>query len=318
MLTLPNYAVITPVKDEAIHFQRTAEALLAQTHRPLQWVVVDDGSSDGTFELAAAYALSHEWISVLRTPGTQRRERGAPIVRAFKQGLASLECRPEFVVKLDGDLFFDRSYFAWVASVFAVDAQAGVVGGIVCVPSHGSWAVERMNVRTVHGAIKSYRYACLEDIGGLDESMGWDGIDEYAARARGWKVHVLTEMRVLHYKPRGSAQPWYQARWEEGRGARYMGYRARAIILRVAYRMIVERPPVLGGLVLGAGFCWYTLQRSAQADPAARHLLGTEQAGLMRRRVCASTSVNSLPGGGPAYWLTGAEPRLPDSVSFSS
>lgn len=315
MSDLPSYAVITPVKDEARHFERTAEALLAQTHRPLQWVVVDDGSTDRTFDIASGYAVKHDWITVIRSRASGRRERGAPIVRAFNQGLASLKTRSDFVVKLDGDLFFPSHYFAWVAATFNVDPRAGVVGGIVFINQGDEWVNERMNRRTVHGAIKSYRYDCLDDIGGLHESMGWDGIDEFGARARGWNVHVLSELDVLHYKTRGSAQPWLRARWEEGRGAHYMGYRASAVILRVGYRMLVEHPPIVGGIVLGLGFCWYSLIRAPQAEPIARQQLRAEQRGILLRRLGRGRRPSSsLPDGGPAYWLTGAEPALPEGV----
>ena len=313
MRNLPDYAVISPVRDEARDLERTAEALLAQTHRPLQWVIVDDGSTDRTFEIASSYAAKHDWITVMRSRGSGRRERGAPIVRAFKQGLASLMVRPEFVVKLDGDLFFSPHYFAWVASVFMVDARAGVVGGIVFVNENGEWVYDRVSRRTVHGAIKSYRYACLEDIGGLQESMGWDGIDEFGARARGWNVHVLSELSVLHYKKRGSAQPWLRARWEEGRGAHYMGYRVSALAARAGYRMLVEDPRVLGGMVLAAGFCWYSLIRAPQADDQARTQLQAEQRGGLWRRLRSDKDTGPrLPAGGPAYWLTGATLALPE------
>ncbi|HEY2537787.1 MAG TPA: glycosyltransferase family A protein [Solirubrobacteraceae bacterium] len=308
----PSYAVITPVKDEAEHFERTAQALVAQTHRPLQWVVVDDGSTDRTFDIASAYAAEHDWITVIRSRASGRRERGAPIVRAFNRGLASLQVRPDFVVKLDGDLFLPSHYFAWVAAAFEVDPRAGVVGGIVFVNQNGEWVYDRVTRRMVHGAIKSYRYDCLDDIGGLHESMGWDGIDEFGARARDWNVHVLTELAVLHYKTRGSAQPWLRARWEEGQSAHYMGYRLSAAARRAGYRMLVEHPPVLGGIVLALGFCWYSLIGAPQADPRARRQLRAEQRGILLRRPGQSrTPASRLAERGPAYWLTGAELSLP-------
>src|SRR5665213_1550792 len=319
MSELPSYAVITPVKDEARHFERTAEALLTQTHRPLQWVVVDDGSSDGTFDIASRYAVKHNWITVIRSRASGRRERGAPIVRAFNQGLTSLKTRPDFVVKLDGDLFFPAHYFAWVAATFNIDVRAGVVGGTVFINQDDEWVYDQMNHRTVHGAIKSYKYDCLDDIGGLHESMGWDGIDEFGARARGWNVHVLSELHVLHYKTRGSAQPWLRARWEEGRGTHYMGYRVSAMVRRTGYRMLVEHPPILGGIVLAMGFCWRSFIRAPQAEPRARQQLRAEQRGLLFQRPATDRSPRSrLLDRGPAYWLTGAEPALPDGGPAAS
>jgi glycosyltransferase involved in cell wall biosynthesis len=294
--------VISPVKDEAAHLARTVEAMLVQTHRPKQWVIVDDGSSDKSFEIASRYAAEHDWITAIQTKSSARRERGAPIVRAFNCGLETLGSNTEFVVKLDGDLFFPSHYFAWVAATFAAAPRAGVVGGVVLINSDGEWVGERMDRRTVHGAIKSYRLECLAQIGGLSESMGWDGIDEYAARARGWDVHVLSELHVLHYKQRGSAQPWARARWEEGRGAHFMGYRWRAVALRAGYRMLVERPPLLSGIVLGLGYCAGAIRRGPQADPVARAQLRREQRGILRARFRRRRGGPLLPGGGPAYW----------------
>ncbi len=194
-----------------------------------------------------------------------------------------------------------------------------MVGGIVFINQDGKWVYDQVSRRTVHGAIKAYRYDCLDDIGGLHESMGWDGIDEFGARARGWNVHVLSELSVLHYKTRGSAQHWFRARWEEGRGAHYMGYRIGALARRAGYRMLVEHPPILGGIVLAAGFCWYGLTGVPQAEPRAREQLRAEQRGILLRHLGSGRSAQSLlPDGGPAYWLTGAEPLLPDNCPAAS
>jgi poly-beta-1,6-N-acetyl-D-glucosamine synthase len=295
---------VTPVRDEVEHFTRTAESLVAQTHRPAQWIVVDDGSTDGTRAIADLYAARHEWIRVVDAGRSHRRARGAPIVRAFHAGLAQLERPPEIVVKLDADLYLPPHYFAWVAAVFMREPRAGVVGGVAYVHVDGRWRQDGP-ANNVNGVAKSYRSACLDDFGGLQEAMGWDGIDEYAARARGWRVHVLTELQILHFRPRGSKQPWYRARWEEGRGNHFMGYLWPWLIVRVAYRMVAERPPLLGGLVLLLGFAAARLAGAPQVpDPAAREELRREQRARLHALARGSTEVPrpQLPDGGPAFW----------------
>jgi hypothetical protein len=306
---LPTYAVVTPVRDEIEHFARTAESIVAQTHRPQQWVIVDDGSTDGTREVAERYAAAHEWIDVIAAEGSHERARGAPIVRAFERGRSVLREQHDVVVKLDGDLFLPAHYFQWVAETFERDPRAGIVGGVALIPEDGRWVPERGNLLNVNGVAKAYRVACLEDIGGLRASMGWDGIDEYGARARGWHIRVLTELTMLHYRPRGSKQKALKARWEEGRGNAFMGYLPSWLFLRAMYRAVVEKPPILGGLVLFAGYLWARLRRLPQIDdPAARAELRAEQrarmAGMFRGRG-AQPALERADGGGPAYWATG-------------
>lgn len=311
--SLPSYALVTPVRDEAEYFARTAESVLAQTHRPQQWAIVDDGSTDGTREVAQGYADAHDWITLLDSPGHDHvRARGAPIVRAFNRGRGALRARPDITVKLDGDLFLPSHYFEWVAHTFAEAPRAGIVGGTVLIPGATGWVPDGRNVHNVNGVAKAYRTSCLEDIGGLPESMGWDGIDEYAARARGWKVMVLTELTLLHYRPRGSKQPWYRARWEEGRGNHFMGYRWQFLLVRAGYRMLVERPPVLGGLALAAGYVYAAATGGAQiADAGARAALREEQRTRLRRMLIGRRDVPRPPlsSSGPAYSATGCARR---------
>jgi len=213
-------------------------------------------------------------------------------------------------VKLDGDLYLPPHYFAWVAEVFARMPTAGVVGGIGLVWDGAAWVPEKAALHNVVGYCKAYRTDCLDDIGGLQSSMGWDGIDEYSARARGWSVHVLTELSILHFKQRGSAQKWWRARWEEGVGNAFMGYRPDFVMLRAIYRGLVETPPVLGGLVLLAGFVWARLAQKPQVpDLEARAVLRNEQRSRIRglvRGARAPSLIPRLSGGGPAFWMDGS------------
>ena len=99
---------------------------------------------------------------------------------------------------------------------------------------------------------------------------------------------MLNELTILHYDKRGAKQPWWKARFEEGIGAHHMDYRSDFLMMRVGYRMVFEHPPLLGGLVLGAGYAWGRLRRLPQVDDL-RHVrrCGTSSAAGCGSRAAA-------------------------------
>ena len=107
-----SYTVITPARDEAENLPRLAAGLAAQTVLPAAWVIVDNGSTDGTLELASELAREHSWVTVLTIEVEDTPTRAGPTVQAFQLGLASLGPRPDIVVKLDADVSFSPDYFA--------------------------------------------------------------------------------------------------------------------------------------------------------------------------------------------------------------
>jgi hypothetical protein len=88
---------------------------------------------------------------------------------------------------------------------------------------------------------------------------------------------------------------------EEGRGARYMGYLPSFVLVRAGYRMLVERPPMLGGLALLAGWTLATLRGTPVVDdPLAVAALRDEQRGRLRRLRSGGTVEPDRAGALPA------------------
>src|SRR5467141_784957 len=102
-----SYVLITPARNEEKFIELTIESVVAQTVRPLKWVIVSDGSTDGTDEIVRKYAADHSWIELVRMP--ERRERHfAGKVLAFNAGYARLRgLKYEVIASLDADVSFD-------------------------------------------------------------------------------------------------------------------------------------------------------------------------------------------------------------------
>ena len=58
----PRYIVISPVRNESQYLEKTIRSLWDQTIRPVQWILVNDGSSDRTDEIIEHWASKHPWI----------------------------------------------------------------------------------------------------------------------------------------------------------------------------------------------------------------------------------------------------------------
>jgi poly-beta-1,6-N-acetyl-D-glucosamine synthase len=245
-----SYAVITPVRDELGNLPRLGDCLAAQTTPPVVWVIVDDGSTDGTFELATALAQKHGWVQVVSSAGAAV-QRGAPVVRAFHIGVAELEPPPDVVVKLDADISLEPEHFELLLREFAQDPRLGIASG-TCYEKRadGVWRQRHGTGPGVWGACRGYRRECLRDVLPLDERMGWDTLDLVRANVRGWRTRVLSELPFRHHRAEGERDGYrFRTARVQGEAAYYMGYRFSYLLVRTCYRAL--RNPAAIGLLSG-------------------------------------------------------------------
>src|SRR5271156_1424691 len=79
------YVLITPARDEARFIEETIKSVVAQTVLPLKWVIVSDGSTDGTDDIVKRYIPEYPWIELLRMPERQERNFAGKVL-AFNAG----------------------------------------------------------------------------------------------------------------------------------------------------------------------------------------------------------------------------------------
>jgi glycosyltransferase involved in cell wall biosynthesis len=195
------YVIITPAHNEESYIQFTIESVIKQNILPEQWIIVDDGSTDGTEAIIRSYKDKFPWIKLVTNPTFgDKPEGGGKIVRAFYFGFNTLDISDyEFIVKLDADLSLPNSYFEEVCKTFATDPTVGMCGGFLTEYSEGKWKKASSAKYHLQGAIKAYRKKCFDQIGGIPISLTWDGIDEMKAMSLGWKVEILN-LEVKHHR----------------------------------------------------------------------------------------------------------------------
>jgi glycosyltransferase involved in cell wall biosynthesis len=247
------YALITPARNEAANLERLAPCVVAQTVTPEAWVIVDDGSDDGTAALAAALATRHPWIHVMPAPtadGTlvDGRRQGRDVI-AFHAGLASLGAIPDFVVKLDADVSFAPDFFARMLGEFDADPRLGVAGGTCYEQENGRWLEYRVTGDHVRGATRAYRWECLQDVSPLEQRIGWEAVDEARAALNGWHTRTLPDLGFYHHRRLGGRDGARRAWVAQGHLAHYLGYRVSFMLLKLLWRL--RREPAAVAMLWG-------------------------------------------------------------------
>jgi glycosyltransferase involved in cell wall biosynthesis len=264
------YALITPARNEADLIENTIKSVVAQTVRPVRWIIVSDGSTDGTDEIVKRYAAVHPWIELLRLP--ERRDRQfAAKAHAFNAGYAHLIESTTFdlIGNLDADITFDPGYYAFLLSKFAEHPRLGVTGTPFVEdfdrPNAHTYDHANANLNHVSGAVQLFRRACFEQVGGYVPVKGGaiDWIAVTTARMKGWETRTFIEKVCFHHRKLGTgsgANGQLRMRFHYGKKAYYVGGHPAWEISRGLFAMR-RKPLVLGGLYFIVGYLYAALAR---------------------------------------------------------
>jgi biofilm PGA synthesis N-glycosyltransferase PgaC len=288
--------LISPVRDEADHIERVANALAAQTRPPDHWIVADDGSRDATPELLRRLAGEIAFLRVLEVPpGLRASVRDglalASEARAFNWALARADDGGfTHVGKLDGDIELRPAYLEGLLAKFAADPRLGVAGGVLLERRRGAWRPTRVPLDHVRGAVKVYTRECLAAIGGVEERLGWDTIDETYARMRGFETRSFPDLEALHHRPVGTAAGAVRGRARHGRCA-YVAHQPLSWVVLRAAKVGASKPVGLSGAAFLGGYlrAWAGPERPVE-DEAFRRFVRGELRDRLAVRSLSSTA----------------------------
>lgn len=285
---MTRYVIITPVRDEERYIEATIECVRCQTILPLEWVIVDDGSTDRTGEILDRVALQFPWIRVVHRANRGFRKSGGGVMEAFYDGYKTLQCKDwDFIVKLDGDLSFAPEYFEKCFEYFGRDSQLGIGGGEIHHEIAGQLKIEANPRFHVRGATKIYKRACWEAIGGLWPAPGWDTIDEVKANMLGWKTYAFADLPLFHHRFTGSEEGLFRDRVKHGVACYVSGYHPLYVAASCLSRL-TQRPYVIGSLGIMYGFLKAHVTRPARLED--RSYLAYIR-GQQLRRLCGMQTI---------------------------
>ncbi|WP_217238646.1 glycosyltransferase [Streptomyces sp. AC555_RSS877] len=217
-------SVLVPAYNEAKCIENTVRSLMESDH-PVEIIVIDDGSSDGTARI----------VENLNLPGVRVvRQLNAGKPAALNRGVAN--ARHDLVVMMDGDTVFEPSTVRELVQPFG-DPRVGAVAGNAKVGNKdtliGAWQhieyVMGFNLDrrmydvlrcmpTIPGAVGAFRRTALERVGGMsDDTLAEDTDITMAIHRDGWKVVYAENARAWTEAPESVQQLWSQRyRWSYG------------------------------------------------------------------------------------------------------
>ncbi|MES2990214.1 MAG: glycosyltransferase family A protein [Pseudomonadota bacterium] len=267
------YIVVSPTRNERDYLPLTIASMCAQSCRPRQWLLVDDGSSDGTAEIVDSAAREHPWIVAIHRRDRGFRQAGTGVVEAFYAGYQAITAPWRYIVKLDGDLSFAPDYFERCIEKLESNRQLGIVGGTCSVFKGEDLVTEFPGEPQFHvrGPTKIYRRECFEAIGGLVKAPGWDTIDQMKANMLGWKTSTLEDVPIVHHRSTGHAYGSWSNFTKNGLANYISGYLPFFMLLKCMKRAISRRFPngLLESCGLFYGFARAYMTRAPRVADAA-------------------------------------------------
>jgi len=258
------YVLVTPARNEEAFIAKTIESMIHQTHLPLKWVIVDDGSTDKTASIVSGYLPANLWIELVQMP--QRRDRSfAAKVGAFNAGYERVkDLSFEVIGNLDADISFKPDHFEFLLGRFAEDSSLGVAGTVFREEGYNSETDSFEGHKHVSGQCQLIRRQCWKDIGGYipHRAGGIDWIAVTTARMMGWKTCSFREKWFFHHRHLGTAErSAFASSFSYGEKDYYLGNHPVWELFRVAYRS-TKPPYLMDGLALGLGYCWAFVRRT--------------------------------------------------------
>ena len=268
--TSRRYIVITPCKDEGENLPDLIESMVAQTVRPVVWVIVDDGSADDTPDIVESAMKTQDWIQSIRLDSAVR-DLGLHLADVMKKGFdrAISHCRRygieyAYLGNLDGDLTLPPTFYENLMSEFEKDPELGIASGGTEHIIGDRVRYANLSVNEPSGGHMLIRKECFEECRGIPLSYSIDSVLKAKARINGWKTrrfegNVATEIRDVH-----AAEGYWRGFIYSGRSSYYLNINPLHVMARIV--MYSFRKPHYIGIAYLVGYLGSIVRREKRIN----------------------------------------------------
>jgi glycosyltransferase involved in cell wall biosynthesis len=285
-----SYILITAVHNEEKYIHYPLESVLSQTSIPLKWIIVSDGSTDGTDNILRKHEEKNSFIRYCRLEKDSKNKGFLSKVHALRYAYEMVNRENyNYIGILDGDVSFGNTYYQNIIGEFEKNRTLGIAGGFVHERDRNGIFQSRIHnrERSVPGAVQMFRRECYETIGGLQPIVygGEDAYAEIVARANGWEVRSYPEYPVFHHKPGHEKRGIWKERIREGKMDYAIGNHPFFELMKF-FRRIPEYPVFMGAVVRMLGYLKALVTKEEKIPPKEMlKRIQTDQWNLLRKAI---------------------------------
>jgi biofilm PGA synthesis N-glycosyltransferase PgaC len=292
------YVLATPARNEREGLPALIETVSAQSELPLLWLVVDDGSDDGSREWLEAARARHPYLEVATSPEAADEYLGAHIARIKRWGLeqAILRARarghePAYAGVLDADVLLPAEHYAVLSGLMQQTPTLGVASSVlVAREGERSFVEPFQRADLPRGPTQFFRIECLTKMGGLPPWPSFDSIANVKARALGYETRLVSELVAIQSRETASRYGHAAGYARKGRYAWFLGLHPLLVAARTA--AYSTRRPHHAGYHFLKGYLSSAAARAPRCpDPVVR-----EHYGLPRVLQVARAALGLGPG----------------------
>lgn len=257
------YVLVTAARNEENQIGETIESILSQRVKPSKWVIVNDGSTDRTQEVAEKYMRGNEFIQTIRFEDVCIRNFASQ-VHAINFGYNLMKKLDfDYFGNLDADITLESDYYDKILEKFEKNLRLGLAGGFVKENVNGLFKTRLFNsLDSVPHAIQLFRRECYESFQGYIP-LKYGGPDWYAeimSRKNGWKVQAFRDIPVYHRRRTCAAEGMMKGGFRQGLMDFSVGSHPLFEFLKCVSR-VRERPLFLYAIMRFTGFSWANMKR---------------------------------------------------------
>lgn len=271
-----DYILLTPAKDEAENLPFVLRSVIAQSIRPRVWLIVDDGSTDGTPEIIRDAEKEHKWIKSIRLP-QHPRDITFHYSYVCKVGFDELisycfenKIEYQYIGLLDADTEVSENFFESLINAMEEDASLGIVSGGIHHKVNGKLKFNDSNENLPAGTGRLWRKECFFQTDGYIVEPAPDSISNVKAMLRGWNVKKFKDIVAVERRMTSSAEGLLKGYKIRGFCAYYLNKHPLLVLLgSISY---CTKKPYYTGLIYLYGYITEWFKKSPKInDPEIRN-----------------------------------------------